>query len=860
MKLRPQFMWTIRERVWTMTPDVADVLLSLTHRLHIYSSSLLDNQRASMSYCLSHTAYTFTPHLYWTIRERVWTMTPDVADVLLSLTHRLHIYSSSLLDNQRASMSYCLSHTAYTFTPHLYWTIRERVWTMTPDVADVLLSLTHRLHIYSSSLLDNQRASMSYCLSHTAYTFTPHLYWTIRERVWTMTPDVADVLLSLTNRLHIYSSFLLDNQRASMSYCLSHTAYTFTPHLYWTIRERVWTMTPDVADVLLSLTHRLHIYSSSLLDNQRAGMGNDTRYDADDLLSRTHRLHIYSSSLLDNHIASVDNDTRCHRCLPMSYCLSHTAYTFTPYLYWTIRERVWTMTPDVADVLLSLTHRLHIYSSSLLDNHIASMDNDTRCRRCLTVSHTPLTHLLFISTRQSHSDLHIYSSSLLDNHIASMDNDRCRVSYLWTMTPDVLLSLAHRLHIYTSSLLDNHIASMDNDIDVLLSLTHRLHIYSSSPLDDHIASVDNDTRCRRCLTMSYCLSHTAYTFTPHLYWTIRERVWTMTPDVADVLLCLTHRLHIYSSSLLDNHIANVADDLLSRTHRLHIYSSSLLDNHRASMDNDTRCRRCLTRVWTMTPDVADVLLSLTHRLHIYSSSLLDNHIASMENDTRCRRCLTRVWTMTPDVADVLLSLTHRLHIYSSSLLDNHIASMTYCLAHTAYIFTPHLYWTIRERMTYCLSLTAYTFTPHLYWTIRERVWAMTPDVADVLLSLTHRLHISYTFIPHLYWTIRERVWTMTPDVADVLLSLTNRLHIYSSSILDNQRASVDNDTRCRRCLTISHTPLTHFLHIYSSSLLDNQRAGVDNDTRCRRCLTVSHTPLTHLLLISTGQSESECGQ
>ncbi|KAG8319836.1 hypothetical protein J6590_083086 [Homalodisca vitripennis] len=151
-----------------------------------------------------------------------------------------------------------------------------------------------------------------------------------------------------------------------MSYCLSHTAYTFTPHLYWTIRERVWTMTPDVADVLLSLTHRLHIYSSSL-DNQRA---------------------------------SVDNDTRCRRCLTMSYCLSHTAYTFTPHLYWTIRERVWTMTPDVADVLLSLTHRLHIYSSSLLDNQRASVDNDTRCRRCLTVSHTPLTHLQPITTRR----------------------------------------------------------------------------------------------------------------------------------------------------------------------------------------------------------------------------------------------------------------------------------------------------------------------------------------------------------------------------------------------------------------------------------------------------------------------------
>ncbi|KAG8240707.1 hypothetical protein J6590_103585, partial [Homalodisca vitripennis] len=85
----------------------------------------------------------------------------------------------------------------------------------------------------------------------------------------------------------------------------------------------------------------------------------------------------------------------------MSYCLSHTAYTFTPHLYWAIRERVWTMTPDVPDVILSLTNRLHIYSSSLLDNQRASVGNDTRCRRCLTVSHKPLTHLLLIYTGQS---------------------------------------------------------------------------------------------------------------------------------------------------------------------------------------------------------------------------------------------------------------------------------------------------------------------------------------------------------------------------------------------------------------------------------------------------------------------------
>ncbi|KAG8319839.1 hypothetical protein J6590_083089 [Homalodisca vitripennis] len=192
----------------------------------------------------------------------------------------------------------------------------------------------------------------------------PQFMWIIRERVWTMTSDVADVLLSLTHRLHIYSSSLLDNQRASMSYCLSHTAYTFTPHLYWTIRERVWTMTPDVADVLLSLTHRLHIYSSSLLDNQRASVDNDTDV-ADVLLSLTHRLHIYSSSLLDNQRASVDNDPD----VQMSYCLSPLTFT-----------------------------------SSLLDNQRASVDNDTRCGRCLTVSHTPLTHLLLISTGQSESE------------------------------------------------------------------------------------------------------------------------------------------------------------------------------------------------------------------------------------------------------------------------------------------------------------------------------------------------------------------------------------------------------------------------------------------------------------------------
>ncbi|KAG8319838.1 hypothetical protein J6590_083088 [Homalodisca vitripennis] len=138
------------------------------------------------------------------------------------------------------------------------------------------------------------------------------------------------------------------------------------------------------------------------------------------------------------------------------------------------------------------------------------------------------------------------------------------------------------------------------------------------------------------------------------------------------------------------------------------------------------------------------------------------------------------------------------------------------------------------QMSYCLSHTAYTFTPHLYWTIRERVWTMTPDVADVLLSLTHRLHI----ITHYYWT-------------------NDKLIVRSNYNWCGYRNDATANCNVKSLWNVSHLASRTILHkVCSNSTGCGYRNGATANCNVKSLWNVSH--LASRIILHKGNAHNTC--